>query len=218
MQKHIAICKRVVEACQRLYGRNMLASADGNVSYRLDSGEILITPSGLAKAFMRPEEMALINLDGQALNKAQPSGEKLMHLEVYRRCPQARAVVHAHPPYAIAWTVSHPDLNELPNNCLSEVILAAGRIPIVPYARPSTQAMGDHLHPYLPKHRLMILARHGALSWGETLDEAVQGMERLEHVAQILLLAKMAGGLSELSASEVEALWAMREQIGERTL
>ena len=161
--------------------------------------------------------MAIIDMEGKTL-QGDPSSEKIMHLEVYKSCPEAQSVVHAHPPHAIAFTVAMPHLTELPAECLSEVILAAGRIPVVPYARPSTAAMGTELLPFLPDCRLLILSRHGALSWGEDMDEAYRGMERLEHCAQILYLAKSMGPLSTLPSEEVEALKLMRKKIGPKTL
>ena len=195
----------------------MLASADGNVSFRVSDDEILITPSGLAKAFMNPEEMAVINLNGDIL-KGKPSAERAMHLQVYRQCPEAKAVVHAHPPHAIAWSVSKPELSELPSTSLSEVILACGSIPFVPYATPTTDSMASNLEPFLPEHRLLILSRHGGLSWGESLDEAVGGMERLEHSSEILWLAQSMGELTSLPDAEIGRLREMRSQIGPRTL
>lgn len=209
--------RRIVEVCKRLWDRNMLASADGNVSFRVSDDEILITPSGLAKAFMDPEQMAVINLKGEVL-KGKPSAERAMHLQVYRQCPEAKAVVHAHPPHAIAWSVSMPDLEELPSTSLSEVILACGSIPFVPYATPTTDAMATNLEPFLPDHRLLILSRHGGLSWGESLDEAVGGMERLEHSSEILWLAQSMGELTSLPDAEIGRLREMRSQIGPRTL
>lgn len=195
----------------------MLAAADGNVSYRVSDNEILITPSGISKGFMAPEDMAVINLEGEVL-AGKPSSERLMHLAVYRSAPEARCVVHAHPPHAIAWSVAKPDLVELPAECLSEVILACGSIPVVPFATPSTNEMGDNLKPFLPKSRVMILARHGGLSWGEDLDEALRGMERLEHSAQILWLAESIGGLTKLPEESVQTLKNMRNQMGPQTL
>ncbi len=208
---------QMVEACRRLYARNMLAAADGNVSYRISDQRILITPSGVAKAFISPEQIAVIDLEGTVLS-GKPSAERLMHLEIYRECKAARVVVHAHPPHAIGWSLAHPELGELPSDHLSEVILGAGRIPFVPYARPTTVAMGDVLRPFLPKCRAMILSRHGALTWGESMDEAVNGMERVEHSAQILWIAKTLGGSQPLPAEEVKILRAMREQMGDKLL
>ncbi|MCB9072040.1 MAG: class II aldolase/adducin family protein [Bdellovibrionaceae bacterium] len=195
----------------------MLASADGNVSYRLNDEEILITPTGVPKAFIESKDIAVITLDNKIIS-GRPSGERLMHLEVYKKCPQAKAVVHAHPPSAVAWTVAFPNLAELPHEALSEVILACGRIPMVPYARPGTLEMGTHLHAFLPEHRALILRRHGALTWGESLQEAYCGMERIEHSADILLRAKMLGGLTSLPMEEVEALFLLRKQLGDKLL
>lgn len=212
-----AAARGIVEICRRLSAKNLLASADGNVSVRVSDDEIWITPAGQNKAFIEPGDMALIALDGRVLH-GNPSSERLMHLEVYRSCPKARAIVHAHPPTAIAWTVARPDMKELPGEGLSELILALGRVPVAPYARPGTAAMGEVLRPFLPGTRVMVLARHGAISWGEDLDEAYNGMERLEHVAGILKSAEELGGLTALPKEEVEALWEMRRKLGERTL
>src|SRR5688572_13633882 len=138
------------EVCRRLHARNLIAAADGNVSVRLDDGTVAMTPTGLNKGFLTPGSLARVTLDNRVLH-GNPSGERLMHLEVYRRCPEARAVVHAHPPTAVAWSVARPDLTELPSDCLSEIILAVGAIPIVPYARPGTQDMGTVLSNFLPR-------------------------------------------------------------------
>lgn len=205
--------KQIVEICVRLHDRNMLAAADGNISYRVTDEEILITPSGVAKAFMEPEQMAVVNIKGEVL-EGKPSSEMLMHLEVFRCCPTAKAVVHAHPPTAIAWSVARPELQKLPSNCLSEVILAAGDIPFVPYARPGTEDMGKVLIPFLPTHQALILRNHGALCWGADLEEAYRGMERIEHSAQILAAAEKLGGMKPLPPEEIAYLYELRKKIG----
>lgn len=217
---HFNIQKKSQEVCEiarRLYNKNMLAAGDGNISYRVSDDLIIITPTGVSKAFLHPDEMAIMTLENKII-KGSPSSERLMHLEVYKKCPEAKAVVHAHPPTAIAWSVAFPELKELPAKCLSEVILATDSIPFVPYARPGQIEMGTHLLPFLPQHRALILARHGALTWGESLDEAWMGMERIEHSAQILAEAQKLHSLSELPEAEVQALLKMREKIGPRLL
>lgn len=207
----------IVKVCQLLHGRNMLAAADGNVSFRVSDDEILITPTGVSKAFIDASDIAVIDIRNRVL-LGKPSGERLMHLEIYKKCPEARAIVHAHPTTAIAWSVAEPELDELPSKCLSEVILAVGRIPFVKYARPGSLEMGTNLHPFLPDCRAMILRRHGALAWGESLQEAYNGMERLEHSAEILWKARTLGNLSELPPEEVEALKELRRKTGKKTL
>ncbi|BDU75970.1 class II aldolase/adducin family protein [Mesoterricola sediminis] len=207
----------VCDVCRRLHGRNLLAAADGNVSVRLEDGTIAITPSGVAKNRMAPGDLALLDPDGTVL-AGRPSTERLMHLAVYRACPEARAVVHAHPPTAIALSLARPDWAWLPSDALPEVILAAGAVPIVPYARPGTAAMGEVLAPFLPERRLLMLSRHGALAWGEDLEEAYRGVERLEHVCQILKAALELGGAAALPPEEVEALREARARNGRRLL
>lgn len=211
------VIREIIEICSRLNSKNMLASADGNVSYRVSDDHILITPTGVNKAFLKPFDMAVIDIKNRII-KGKPSGERLMHLEIYRQCPQARCIVHAHPPTATAWSVAHPEMKELPADALSEVILAVGRIPVIPYARPGTESMGESLRPFLPRSRVMILARHGALSWGESIMEAYNGMERLEHSAMILKAAYELGGITSLPTEELEALRNIRAKTGEKTL
>lgn len=212
-----ALLHDLLAACRRLHAGGLLAASDGNLSVRLPDGRIAMTPSGVPKAQVRLGELALLQLDGTLL-AGRPSSERAMHLAIYRAVPGAQAVVHAHPPTAIAWTLARPDLTELPAEGLPEVILAAGHIPIVPMALPGTEAMGTHLLPYLPEHRLLLLARHGGLCWGEHLNEAVGGLERLEQVATILWKAETLGGAKPLPESELQALRALRAKIGPRII
>ena len=205
------------EACAHLHARGLLAAADGNVSVRLPDDTVLLTPAGVNKARLPPGSLARVALDGRIL-EGRPSTERAMHLAVYRASADARVVVHAHPPTAIAWTLARPGLTELPTDTLPELLLAAGRVPIVPYARPGTEEMGTVLLPFLPSHRLLLLSRHGALAWGESMEEAVNGIERVEHSALILKAAEELGGSTPLPPLELEELRVLRTRIGPRLL
>lgn len=207
--------EEIRDACAQLHARGLLAAADGNVSVRQADGSIVLTPAGANKARLRPGSLARVTLDGRIL-EGRPSTERAMHLAVYRACPEARVIVHAHPPTAIAWTLARPDLTELPTDALPELLLAAGRVPIVPYARPGTEEMGTVLLPFLPAHRLLLLSRHGALAWGESLEEAINGIERVEHSAIILKAAAELGGTTPLPEGELEALRALKARLGPR--
>jgi len=207
---------QLIDICKSLHRQGFLAAADGNVSYR--QGDVVrITPSGVAKSAIAAGDLAEVALDGTVLS-GRPSSEKLMHLAIYQQCPLAKAVVHAHPPHPIALSIARPDLEWLPEGALSELILAVGAIPVIPYARPGTAALGEGLQPYLPNHRALILSRHGVICWGETLAEAYHGVERLEHASRILCLALQMGGITQLPDAEIAELKAMRKQIGERIL
>ncbi|MBK8172370.1 MAG: class II aldolase/adducin family protein [Sandaracinaceae bacterium] len=202
----------IVDLCKRLHARNLLAAADGNISVRISDDEIVITPTARNKAFIREDDLAVITLDNRVVAGA-PSGERLLHLEVFKRCPLARVVVHAHPPTAIAWSVAYPEMSELPREALSEIILAVGHIPIARYAEPGTTQMAESVRSFLPESRVMILARHGALSWGEDFEEAYNGMERIEHTAQILKSAHELGGITQLPSAELERLYSLRKSL-----
>ncbi|WLT29990.1 class II aldolase/adducin family protein [Geothrix sp. PMB-07] len=209
--------RNLLDACRRLHAGGLLAASDGNLSVRLPNGLIAMTPSGVPKAQVNLEDLAYLQLDGTIVS-GRPSSERAMHLAVYQTVPEAKALVHAHPPTAIAWSLARPELGELPSDGLPEVILAAGRIPIVPMAIPGTEAMGGNLRPYLPAHRLMILARHGGLCWGEHMNEAAGGMERLEQIADILWKAETLGGAKPLPASDLAELRALRAKQGPRII
>ncbi|NWJ39457.1 MAG: class II aldolase/adducin family protein [Geothrix sp.] len=212
-----ALLHDLLDACRRLHAGGLLAASDGNLSMRLPNGLIAMTPSGVPKAKVQLGDLAYLQLDG-TIQAGRPSSERAMHLAIYRAVPEAKAIVHAHPPTAIAWSLARPELEELPSDGLPEVILAAGRIPIVPMALPGTEAMGANLLPFLPAHRLMILARHGGLCWGGHMDEAAGGMERLEQVATILWKAETLGGAKPLSVPELEELRALRARLGPKII
>ncbi len=207
----------LIHYAQRAYTKNLLAAADGNLSYRSSETEILITPSGVSKADLKAEDLASVSLDNQIL-QGRPSSERLMHLAIYNAVPQAKAVVHAHPVTAIALSLARPHWTELPTDSLPEVIIAAGKIPIAPYARPGTKTMGEVLLPLLPECRLIILARHGAVCWGESVAEAYQGIERLEQICQILKLTEDLGGATPLPAEEILALKTLRKTVAPRII
>lgn len=212
-----AVKTQILDFCRRLNQRGWLASADGNISYRFTNENILITPTGINKAFMKAKDFAKISLSNK-VKRGNPSSERLMHLEVFKKCPDARAVIHAHPPTAIAWTLAHPKWAELPCDSLSEGILALGSIPIVSYQRPGSLEMGSALRPWLPQRRALILARHGVICWGETLEEAYNGVERLEAISIILWKAASLGPLHPLPAEEIEYLQSLRKKLGDRIL
>ena len=199
-----------------LHSKSLLAATDGNFSFR-DGESFWITESGAHKGFDDDLGVARVALNGKVL-QGRPSSESTAHQVVYERCCQARCVIHAHPPTAVAWSIAHPQLEELVCDAFSEVILAVGRIPIVEYARPGGQELAKSIEPFVQSHRAIILGRHGALSWGESIEEALNGIERIEHAAVILAQAALLGGAKPLPAHEVQWLRERRRELGDKTL
>ena len=202
----------IVEVGRRMYARGYTASNDGNISVRLGSDRLLMTPKSVCKGFMTPDMMCVTDLDGRKLQgDRDPSSEMLMHLEVYRERPDVAAVVHAHPPTATGFAVAGIPLDRA---VLAEVLCTLGSIPIAEYATPSTQELPDAVRKYIKAHDGMLLANHGALTVGADLFAAYYKMETVEHFATISLVARMLGRENLIAREEVLRLQQLRSTYG----
>jgi L-fuculose-phosphate aldolase len=202
----------IVEVGRRLYARGYTASNDGNISVRLDGDRLLMTPKSVCKGFMTPPMMCITDLDGRKLaGDRDPSSEMQMHLEVYRQRPDAKAVVHAHPPIATGFAVAGIPLDRA---VLAEVVTTLGSVPIAEYATPSTKELPEAVRKYVKAHDGMLLANHGALTLGADLFAAYYKMETIEHFAKISLVARLLGGERLLSRQEVDRLQGLRGMYG----
>jgi L-fuculose-phosphate aldolase len=202
--------EEIVAVCCRLYSQGLIAGQDGNVSVRLPSGNVLITPAGLSKVDVTVDDLVEMMPDGAMVTRgASASSEVGMHLRIYRERADVRAVVHAHPPIATAFGVAGRDFMDA---VLPEVIFHLGSVPLVPFAMPGTPALGDAMAPYLASHDAFLLASHGATTVGPTLRLAHQRMESLEHASRILHAAAALGPATPLRDQDVAALREARER------
>ena len=206
MQRETA--RRIADCCRSLAQSGLIAGADGNVAVRVGVGRALVTPSGLIKSELSAEDIVEVDLSGRRLRgRRQPSSELDMHLRILRQRPDVGAVVHAHPPVATGFGVAGLAFDEC---VLPEIIFQVGHVPLVPYGTPGTPDLGDALEPYLSGYDALILANHGAVTMGATLDDARIRMESLEHAAKIILTARLLGQVLPLEREQVERLEAMR--------
>ncbi len=188
----------IIETGRIAYQRGLLTANDGNISVRLPDGNILITPSGLCKGRMQPEDLLVITPEGEVVEAApgrKPTSEQPMHLEVYRLRPDVNAVLHAHPPYAVALTVAGFDLR---NDFLPETRMTLGSIPTTDFALPSSPQNAAVIRELIPHHDALMLRQHGSLTVGRTLEEALINLERLEHTARVQYLAQTLGRIVPL--------------------
>jgi L-fuculose-phosphate aldolase len=177
--------------CRQLAAGGLLAGRDGNVSVRLGPDRVLVTPSGLIKALVTAGDMVEVDLAGRKRRgRRNPTSELDLHLRILTHRPDVGAVVHAHPPAATGFAVAG---EEIPANLLPELIFLVGRVPIVPYGTPGTRELGDRVEPYLAEHDGLLLANHGAVTMGRTLDQAWIRMETLEHAARVIMAARAIG-------------------------
>jgi L-fuculose-phosphate aldolase len=198
----------IVRCCRTLWEAGLLAGSDGNVSVRLGPDRVLVTPRGVLKSEMDSGDLVQVDLAGRRLEGCREASTELdLHLRVYRRREECGAVLHAHPPTATGFAVAGQGL---PGDVLPEITLLMGEVPCVPYATPGTRALGDAVEPFLDRHVAVLLANHGALTWGLDLVQARTRMESLEHGARILLTAHVLGGMKRLTREQVAVLDRMR--------
>ncbi|MEC1524164.1 class II aldolase/adducin family protein [Neobacillus niacini] len=203
----------ICEIGRRVYNRNYVAANDGNISVKVGPNEIWTTPTGVSKGYMTPDMMVKMDLSGKVLaGDLKPSSEVKMHLRVYNENPEVNAVVHAHPPIATSFAIAGTPLDK---PVLPEAIVLLGNVPVAPYALPGTQEVPDSIAPYCNTHNAVLLANHGALTWGRDLMEAYFRMESLEHYANILMhstyILKKA---NELNNAQIADLIKIRESMG----
>ena len=206
----------IVDVGKRVYNAGMVAANDGNISCRIGDDVILITPTGVSKGFMAPDELIKMKTDGTVLSGGKPSSETKMHLRAYTDNPEINGVVHVHPPIATACSLIGLPLNHPP---VAEGVLVTGNIEIAPYAKPGTFDVPDSIAPFLKDYNGVLLERHGALTWGKDVFQALFRMEALEHQAKImtwaLLLAKLTGKeIQGFTKEQLADLVAIREQMG----
>ncbi|MBI5203233.1 MAG: class II aldolase/adducin family protein [Elusimicrobia bacterium] len=202
--------KSIVRACRALHARGLVAAFDGNVSGRLPSGNLIVTPAGASKGDVTEDRLLLCSAEGKRIRgEGQVSTEVGLHLAAYAARKETRAVVHAHPPLACAFTFAGAEKVFL-EPILPEVVARLGGIPSIPYATPGSADVGRLAAPLLAKHDAVLLAQHGAVTAGPDPWTAFLYMEKLEHAAAILKAAsELAGsleGLKRLTPAQVADL------------
>lgn len=196
--------KEIIRVCRKLDSLGFVPATDGNVSVRLDDKRILITPSLLRKGDITESQLLVTDMEGRVLTgKGRPSSEIKMHIYAYKKRPDISAIVHAHPPFATAFACAGLDLTA---PLLPEVVLTVGPVPLARYATPSTEEVPRSIAPLIKKHQALLLANHGVLAMGNNLDEALQRMERVEHLAKISFLARAVKRPQYLNKKQLQSL------------
>ena len=208
-----AVKQVMIDIGRRLWTKDFVASNDGNLSVRLDANAILTTPTGVSKGFMTPDMILKVDMEGNPISSSRqykPSSEVKMHLEVYRQRADIHSVIHAHPPYCTSFAVAGIPLNKC---VLPEAVLSLGAVPIAPYGTPSTQEIPDSIKPFVPECDAILLANHGALTFGVDPISAYHRMETLEHSAHIVFISIQLGNVNMIPADEVEKLMEVRQKM-----
>lgn len=207
--------KQIVFYSKKVHAAGLVCATDGNLSVRLDEEHVLITPSSIRKEDMYIEAPIVIDLSGEPVGDTRrPSTEHKVHLEAYRQRPDVMAVIHAHPPKAIAFTIAEAPLDTC---ILPEVVVTLGAVPVAPYKAPSTDDLPASMRDLIRHSDALMLARHGSVTVGNTLSDAFKKLEKLEHNAEILIYTRILGGAKPFSSLQLEELQDLREFYGIKT-
>lgn len=198
------------------YQRNYIVGADGNLSAKLSDGTILITPAGAMKGFLSPGNLAHIDTSGKVVDGGpKPSTEVGIHLVSYRERPEMKAVLHCHPPHAVALTLVGIDM-QLP--IIPEIIVTIGGIPTAPFATPGTDELPESIRAIVKCSDTLVMQNHGSVTLGTSLMDAYKKLDMLEHTARILWLAHSVGHVKPLSPDAVKKLLETRKLLGIQTV
>jgi len=212
MDSIFTVRKKVVEICRLVYKNELVRATDGNVSARVGNNEILITPSGKSKENVEPQDLIVIDLNGKKISGTlQPSGEYLLHTTIYRYRKDVNAIVHAHPTYATAFSVAGLNLMQC---VLPEIVLTIGGVPLADYATLYTEELPQSILKFIYKYNAILLKNHGIVTFDRDLISAYYKLEKVEHLAQVIYLAKTLGKVDVLTKSQVESLLKVREKLG----
>lgn len=182
--------QEIVDTCRMLHGQGYCLGYDGNVSARLEGERFLVTPSGISKALVRADQLVTVDEQGELVGAGRygaqrglrASSEILLHLEAYRQRPDAQAVIHAHPPIAVALSIAGISLARC---LLPDIILYFGLIPTTDYATPASAEGATVIRDLIQRYDALILQRHGTITLGPTITDAYLKLEKLEHTALI---------------------------------
>jgi L-fuculose-phosphate aldolase len=204
----------IVQYARRMYERGLVAATDGNISARLAGDRLLVTPSGCCLGELAPDELLITDGKGRALSgRGRPTSESAIHAAVYAVRSDVHAVVHAHPPYANAFSFAGRELDAC---VIPEVVVGLGRVPTTPYATPSSPEGAAVVSELIRRHDALLLQRHGSVTVGADVRDAFLKLEKLEHAAQVLFLARQLGPVTPLSADELARLSGVAAHYGWR--
>lgn len=203
----------ILEIGRRMYERRYVASNDGNISVKAGENRVWVTPAGVSKGYMTEDMLVCLDLQGNVLEgKRKHSSETGMHLRVYKENPEVGAVCHAHPVTATSFSIARVPMDAA---LMIESVIGLGVVPVAPYATTGTGAVAESIAPYCRDYNAVLLANHGALTWGRHAMEAYYRMETLECCAEVM---KNLGYLNVkpqlLTASQVQELMDIRSSLG----
>lgn len=208
-----ALRTEILRAGRKLWERQYVDGNGGNISCRLGSRYVLCTPTMMSKRDMEPADICLSDLDGNIVaGDRLRTSELLLHLEIYRANPRARAVVHCHPPYATAFSLTG---TAPPIGLISEYEIFIGPAALAHYETPGTHAFAETVLPFVQNHNTILLANHGVVCWSDTVTHAEWLTEILESYCKTCVIAKQIGKpLVHIPGDKIREILALKRKLG----
>ena len=200
----VNVRKEVVATSQLLSKKALMAGSWGNVSARIDKDSYAITPSGHSYETLTPDDIIIVNREGVKMTgNSYPSTETKLHVAIYKKFPEAGAVIHTHSIFACTMAVLRHDLPPIIEDTAQVV---GGSVDCAAYAMPGTEELAQNVLQALGKKRAAFMANHGVVCWGRDMKEAYMTAELVEKAAEIYCTAASLGGAKELSKKDVEVM------------
>ncbi|QIB34589.1 3-oxo-tetronate 4-phosphate decarboxylase [Ancylobacter pratisalsi] len=206
MSDEAAIRERICRVGASLFQRGLTFGSTGNISVRLDDGGWLMTPTNASLGELDPSRLSRLDMEGRHIGGDKPTKEAFLHRVMYGQRTAARAVVHLHSTHSVAVSC----LCGLdPSNCLPPLtayyVMRVGRLPLVPYCPPGDESLAKAVEAFAGTHHAVLLANHGPIVAGTSLENAMYATEELEETARIYLLLRDRP-VSPLTCEQVDDL------------
>lgn len=210
------IKKEIAEIGHRIWQKGFCAGNEGNHSVRISDDRVLCTPTGISKGFLEPDDVCLIDMDGNMVEPnargRQRTSEVKVHLAIYKHRPDIKAVIHSHPPHATAFAMAGIPL---PQSIHPEAEIFLGHVPTAPYATPSTDDLPDSITPLIgPYTNSVLMGNHGTVNFSTDLIDTYYKLEILDAYCRILILTKQIGQVRQLDRPQMRDLLEVKQQFG----
>jgi L-fuculose-phosphate aldolase len=208
-----ALRAEIVSVGRKLWERSYVDGNGGNISVRLGEAHLLCTPTMMSKGDLTPADICLCDLSGKLLaGNGKRTSELLLHLEIYKANPQARAVVHCHPPHATAFAITG---TTPPVGLIPEYEFFIGPAAVARYETPGTRAFAETVLPFIKDHNTILLANHGIVCWADTVTHAEWLVEILENYCMTYLIAQQIGKpLTFIPDDKIREILEMKRSMG----
>lgn len=190
-----------------IFDRGLTMGSSGNISVRLEDGGWLMTPTNACLGRLDPARISRLSADGEWLDGDRPTKESFLHMAMYAERPQSGAIVHLHSTHSVAVSCL-PDVDH--HDCIPPLtayyVMRVGKLPLVPYHIPGDPSLGDAVRGLAGRHSAVLLANHGPVVAGKSLEAAVYATEELEETAKLFLLLRGQNprGLTPEQVEELE--------------